>query len=266
MVKDSTARITTSSDEDDEGAASRVNLENLDFNAQAAAVLDHFSAISADIKARDQLKRDKSPHPLAQIKLTTSIECHLQQAAADLEVLNVIYERITSSRRHRRKYSDEEINKFEETLTNLETQLSTYESTRYKRSLSAKKRANLDLSPNTEEVTPEDQALADESMQRWRKRDENFDEQLQEIGEAVERIGNVAITIGEKATVQAKSAITTMSKVQDTTSDISAISLQIKQVLRRQRRVELTLRIGLILTFLILLSIFIFLLFKVVKS
>ncbi|KAK1933075.1 hypothetical protein X943_002073 [Babesia divergens] len=269
MAKRTTEKINPPGDYQEEtAAASKVNLDNLDFQAQVSLVLDQLSAISADIRARDQLKRDKASHPLAQIKLTTSIEARLQQTRSDIDVLCAIYERITSSKRYRKKYTDEEISKLEDTLRNVETQYNAYNASRFKRPFGTTKRLNVDLSSqaNALPVTQEEQAIANESIQRWKQRDEHFDEQLQEIGEAVERIGTVAITIGEKASEQAKNAIETMHRVEGTTADISAVSTQIKRILKRQRRVECSIRIGLILTFLILLSVFIVCLAKFIKG
>ncbi|GFE53482.1 transmembrane protein [Babesia ovis] len=244
------------------------NLTNLDFNAQAALILNQHAAIVADMRERDQVKHDKTAHPIAHIKLTSRIEVRIQQVRSDLEILHVIYERITTSKKHRKKYTDEDIKNFEDTLHNLVEQCSMYDGGKYRRQTTAKRRLNVDFSAadGPEEVTEEERMRASESIQRWRKRDQDFDHQLLEIGEAVERIGDVAVVIGEKANEQAKKAIQTMSKVQETTDEISTVSYQIKTLLKRRYNLELGFRIGLIITFLIMFCVFIFALIKFLKS
>ncbi|ORM39993.1 uncharacterized protein BXIN_1404 [Babesia sp. Xinjiang] len=268
--------MVTTSDEKSQGvqdvvpdaALGKKNLHNLDFNAQAALILDQYAAIVADMRECDQVKHDKSAHPIAHIKLTSRIEVRIQQVRSDLDILNTIYERIKASKRHRKKYTDEDLRKFEDTLRNLEEQCDMYDSGRYKRSTTVRRRINLDLSApeGSATVTEEEQMKAQESIHRWRQRDEEFDQQLQEIGEAVERIGDVAVAIGEKANEQAKKAINTMEQVQNTTSDISVVSQKIKTLLRTRLSIEFAFRIGLILTFLTVLCVFVYALLKFLKS
>ncbi|EDO08448.1 putative integral membrane protein [Babesia bovis T2Bo] len=254
-------------DEVADAALGKHNLNNLDFNAQVALILDQHAAIVADMKERDQIKNDKSTHPIAHIKLTSRIEVRIQQIRSDLDILSQIYEKIISSRKYRKKYTDEELLKFEDTLQNLEEQCNIYDSGKLRRPTTVRRRINLDFSvPEGYSMNEEDKTKATESLQRWKDRDEGFDQQLQEIGEAVERIGDVAVVIGERATEQAKKAVDTMNKVQNTTSEISVVSMQIKTLLKRRYNLELSFRIGLILIFLIVFCVFIFSLIKFLKS
>ncbi|GBE58645.1 hypothetical protein BOVATA_001380 [Babesia ovata] len=249
-------------------ATGKANLSNLDFNAQVQLILQHNAAITADIRERDQIKRDKSAHPLAQIKVTARIDARVEQVRIDLDILHNIYERITASRRHRKKYTDEELRQFEDTIQNLEEQCSTYDSNKYRRVTTVKRRINMDFTAPTESepMTEQEQLKARESIQRWRTRDEHFDQQLQEIGEAVERIGEVAVVIGERANEQVLNAIATMEHVEGATEDVTSVSQQIKTVLKKQRTVECSIRVTLIFTFLVVMCLFIYALIRYLKS
>lgn len=251
--------------------SSEQNLENADFYAQKVLLLNLITSITSDIRERDKLKRDKKSHPMAYIKLSSKLESQICLAYDQLDVLKNILSKIQASKRYRKKYSDNEIMDFNDTVKNLEDQISTCESSvRYKSAASSKRnKVDLDLgSPtvNREPLTAEEQSRAAESIRKWRERDEGFDRQLHEIGEAVDRIGEVASQIGEKAMEQAKSAIDTVSKVQDTTNDISAVSMRIKKVLKRQRLMECYFRLILVVTLLTLLAVFLFILMKTIKS
>ncbi|GIX61314.1 uncharacterized protein BcabD6B2_07490 [Babesia caballi] len=191
-----------------DASESKHNLNNLDFNAQVEHILSQHAAIAADIRERDNIRRDKTAHPLAQIKITARIDARIQQVREDMEVLNTIYDRIKSAKRHRKKHTEEELQKFEDTIRNLEEHCNTYDSNKYRRMKTVKRRVQLDLSaPEGEETrrwsasgghacaaTEEDQLRASDSIKRWHTRDVHFDQQLQEIGEAVERIGELRVS------------------------------------------------------------------------
>ncbi|CDR97335.1 hypothetical protein, conserved [Babesia bigemina] len=249
-------------------AAGKANLSNLDFNAQVQLILQQNAAINADIRERDQIRHDKTAHPLAQIKLTARIDARVEQVRVDLDILHNIYERITSSRRHRKKYTDEELDNFEDTIQNLEEQCSTYDSSRYRRTTTVKRRINMDFTPpsDSEPMTEEEQLKAMASIQRWRTRDEQFDQQLQEIGEAVERIGEVAVVIGERANEQVMKAVATMEHVEDATEDVTSVSQQIKSVLRKQKTVECSIRAALIASFVVVACLFVYSLIRFLKN
>ncbi|KAK1445095.1 hypothetical protein BgAZ_110010 [Babesia gibsoni] len=278
MERDAREKSNSYNDVNEDTATAKLNLDNLDFSAQASLLLDHFAAITEYVRTRDKLKRDKGAHPLSQIKLTSKLTGRIQQARADLDVLANIYQKIVTTRRYRKRYTEEEIKNLEDTLHNLESQLSSYESSKLGTPKGAKTRSNVTFNvPETQctfsasfiqlfPVSPEEEAIANENIKKWRQRDEHFDSQLEEIGEAVERIGNVAVTIGERATEQASKAIDTMTKVQNTTADLAVISQEIKRVLIRQRGIEFTMRIGIITLFLLVLSLFIFFLHKTIHG
>lgn len=266
MERDAREKSNSYNDVNEDTATAKLNLDNLDFSAQASLLLDHFAAITEYVRTRDKLKRDKGAHPLSQIKLTSKLTGRIQQARADLDVLANIYQKIVTTRRYRKRYTEEEIKNLEDTLHNLESQLSSYESSKLGTPKGAKTRSNVTFNVPETQLSPEEEAIANENIKKWRQRDEHFDSQLEEIGEAVERIGNVAVTIGERATEQASKAIDTMTKVQNTTADLAVISQEIKRVLIRQRGIEFTMRIGIITLFLLVLSLFIFFLHKTIHG
>ncbi|AFZ81639.1 hypothetical protein BEWA_010570 [Theileria equi strain WA] len=271
MTTNNIVRITIPIENQATIASSEQNFESADFYAQKVLVLNLITSITSDIRERDKLKRDKKSHPMAHIKLSSKLESQICLAYDQLDILKNILTKIQGSKRYRKKYSDSEINGFNDTIKNLEDQVSTCESSvRYKSVASTKRnKVELDLvgpTVNRESLTAEEQSYAVESIKKWRERDEGFDRQLHEIGEAVDRIGEVASQIGEKAMEQAKSAIDTVSKVQDTTNDISAVSIRIRKVLKRQRLMECYFRLILVVTLLTLLAIFLFILMKMIKS
>ncbi|KAK2194933.1 hypothetical protein BdWA1_001613 [Babesia duncani] len=246
------------------------NLETADFEAQKVLVLNILTDITSGIRERSRLKHEKAAHPLAHVRLATKLDSLSRSARTELDTLEDILSKINGSKRLKKQYTEADIQNFKSTLGNLQEQFTTCEATIRQTLIDSprKQRVNLDLTEpqNLKAATKEEELMATDSIRKWRQRDEEFDQQLQEIGEAVDRIGMVAAQIGERANVQAELAIETIGQVEGTTLEISSVTHKIKKLIKRQRRIECTIRIALIGTMLLLLAIFIYAFFSFIKS
>ncbi|XP_953427.1 uncharacterized protein TA09945 [Theileria annulata] len=264
-------RITIGGDEVVDHFASERNLEKLDFEAQRQLVVQLITSMAENVKERDKIKRDKSSHPLTNIKLSTKLESQLMAAYNFLDVLKNIYGKLLNSKKKRGKYTESEISSFGETIKNLDENLVNLENMiRYKPN-SAIKKSRMDIDVNSipfdkSALTTEEQNYVAESIRRWNVRDEGFDKQLQEIGEAVDRIGEVAIHIGTRAQDQAKAAIEAVVDVENTTKGVTDVTKRIKKLLKRQRMVEFYCRMILILIVLVLSGVLIYIVMKKLKN
>ncbi|BAM41753.1 fibrillarin [Theileria orientalis strain Shintoku] len=258
--------IKISVDDSENREAAERNLENLDFDAQRNLVVNLITSMNEDVRERDKVKRDKSSHPLLHIKLSTRLESQLISAMNHMEVLKKINTKLQSNKKKKLKYTDGELMAFEDTINNLNENLLNLENAiRYRSSTVKKSKVDLNLksvSFDKEALTMEEQNYVAESIKRWNERDQDFDNQLKEIGEAVDRIGEVAINIGARAQEQAKNAINTVTQVENTTKGISDVTLKIKKLLGRQRMMECYVRFILIVLVLVLAGILMYMVIK----
>ncbi|EAN32148.1 putative integral membrane protein [Theileria parva strain Muguga] len=263
-------RITITGDEGIDPFAAERNLENLDFEAQRQLIVNLITSMTENVKERDKIKRDKTSHPLSHIKLSTKLESQVLAAYNYLDVLKNIYSKLVSNKKKRGKYTEHELNSFGETIKNLDENLLNLENMIRYRASAMTRKTRMDLNINSvpfdkSALTTEEQNYVTESIRRWNERDEGFDKQLQEIGEAVDRIGEVAIHIGARAQDQAKAAMEAVGDVENTTKGVSEVTSKIKRLLKRQRMVECYCRFVLVLIVLILSGVVIYLVMKRLK-
>ncbi|CBZ50305.1 conserved hypothetical protein [Neospora caninum Liverpool] len=102
--------------------------------------------------------------------------------------------------------------------------------------------------PQIEEVSREDR----ETIRRWRERDEEFDKQVAEVGDAIDRIAHVAVQIGEKAEVQHELVQQVQTHTEQAAAEIQHLNAKVKGLLSTQSNATFFTRLFLIVILLFL--------------
>ncbi|PFH31208.1 hypothetical protein BESB_030820 [Besnoitia besnoiti] len=84
--------------------------------------------------------------------------------------------------------------------------------------------------PQVEEVSEEDRA----TMKRWKARDEEFDKQVEEIGDAIDRIAHVAVQIGENADLHHELIQNVHGQTDQAATEIQHLNAKVKGILGKQ--------------------------------
>ncbi|PHJ22109.1 transmembrane protein [Cystoisospora suis] len=106
-----------------------------------------------------------------------------------------------------------------------------------------------------EEISEADQAV----LRRWKERDEEFDKQVAEIGEAIDRIAHVAVQVGEKAEVHHEMIQNLQKHTDEAAAEIQNLNAKVKTFLGKQSN-------GTFFTRLILIVILLFLICFVIST
>ncbi|KYK67495.1 putative transmembrane protein [Toxoplasma gondii TgCatPRC2] len=102
--------------------------------------------------------------------------------------------------------------------------------------------------PFVEEVSREDR----ETIRRWKERDEEFDKQVAEIGEAIDRIAHVAVQIGDKAEVHHELIQQVQTHTEQAAAEIQVLNAKVKGLLSKQSNATFFTRLLLIVILLFL--------------
>lgn len=86
------------------------------------------------------------------------------------------------------------------------------------------------MEPQPEELTEEDQIV----LQRWKERDKQFDEQVAQIGDAIDRIADVAVTIGEQADKQSHVVEELTQQTDQAAAQLQLLDSKIKKFMKQQ--------------------------------
>lgn len=84
--------------------------------------------------------------------------------------------------------------------------------------------------PQPEELTEEDQIV----LQRWKERDKQFDAQVAQIGDAIDRIADVAVTIGEQADVQNQIVEELTQQTNQAAAELQVLDSKLKKFMKEQ--------------------------------
>eukprot|EP00920_Eleutheroschizon_duboscqi_P019413 GHVT01045972.1.p1 GENE.GHVT01045972.1~~GHVT01045972.1.p1 ORF type:complete len:347 (+),score=90.19 GHVT01045972.1:609-1649(+) len=91
-----------------------------------------------------------------------------------------------------------------------------------------------------------------ETLARWKERDRAFDQQLEDVGAAIDRIGTVTVAIGERVEGQNNMALEMQDKAEAATDEITAINYRLKSIMSKTSSSTCCCRVCLILLVLIL--------------
>ncbi|CDJ41963.1 hypothetical protein, conserved [Eimeria tenella] len=81
-----------------------------------------------------------------------------------------------------------------------------------------------------EELTEEDEAV----LQRWKERDKQFDAQVAQIGDAIDRIAEVAVTIGQQAEQHSQKAEELAQQTQQAAAELQQLDAKLKAFMKSQ--------------------------------
>ncbi|KAL8275136.1 hypothetical protein Esti_001015 [Eimeria stiedai] len=84
--------------------------------------------------------------------------------------------------------------------------------------------------PQPEELTEEDQIV----LQRWKERDKEFDAQVAQIGDAIDRIADVAVTIGHQADVQSHKVEELTQQANQAAAELQFLDTKLRRFLKEQ--------------------------------
>lgn len=104
--------------------------------------------------------------------------------------------------------------------------------------------------PNTQtqhewrELTHEEQ----QALDRWRERDADIDRQVAQIGDAVDRLAEIAVQIGEKTEQQSQLVAKLHEQADDANAELLAVNDTIKEILKKQGGMNLMCKFMLALT------------------
>lgn len=174
---------------------SQHNLDNADFLAQKTILIDLIHDINVKIKERDNLKKNRTNNPIEIIKIGNTINIKLEQIILVHDAFVQIYNKIAKTKKLKKKYTEEQLDDFANSVKILTTHVSECDAavrhktvTMTKQELCNLKMMDLDNDPD-EPINDKDKVEAEEALNRWKLRDQQFDDQIRGIGEAVERIG-----------------------------------------------------------------------------
>eukprot|EP01068_Selenidium_serpulae_P006015 Selendium_serpulae@DN4265_c0_g1_i2.p1 len=199
-----------------------------DFLRTKALMYTNMHECKETVKERHEMQK-KHGNNVETIKKKAQITDQLRSLEIDMKSLQDVYKKQTKTKK---KFSQEELdNRFQDIqvlrrqideLTGLANNTNQYAGTEIKtlsdiRTEAAERgegRFGPEGAGTYEEASEEDKA----TMARWKERDAEFDKQLDLIGQGVDRLGDIAVQIGEKADEQ-KELITELHTEADVASD-----------------------------------------------
>eukprot|EP00923_Selenidium_pygospionis_P059987 GHVN01105606.1.p1 GENE.GHVN01105606.1~~GHVN01105606.1.p1 ORF type:complete len:365 (+),score=73.36 GHVN01105606.1:141-1235(+) len=193
------------------------------------------------IRQRHEIQR-KSGNNVATIQKKAAIIDILKAANVDFIKLQDIYKK---QAKQKKKFGVEELNNRFQDVQVLKRQIAEVEdvarnvnqySTTEIRTLADLRAETANRSggrfgptgaPSYEEASEEDRA----TIGRWKERDKEFDAQLDTIGEGVERLGEIAIQIGQKAEEQQEYVTQLHTEADVATDELVKINAKIKKIM-----------------------------------
>ncbi|KAL8439741.1 hypothetical protein Efla_002643 [Eimeria flavescens] len=102
--------------------------------------------------------------------------------------------------------------------------------------------------PQAEELTEEDQIV----LQRWKERDKEFDAQVKQIGDAIDRIADVAVTIGQQADMQSEKVEELAHQTNQAAAELQLLDSRLKKFMKEQSASNLCCKLILLLLVMLL--------------
>lgn len=107
--------------------------------------------------------------------------------------------------------------------------------------------------PDANSVTHDEEDML--IINRWKERDKQFNDEILEIGEVIDKIGDNAEVIAKKANQQNELIINIQEQTEKAHDNVVEANIDIKKVMNKKSKVTWCCRISLIVTFLILVTV-----------
>lgn len=182
--------------------------------------------------------------------------------------LKKLEEILNKQMKQKNTFSVEEMNDKEETFSILKKQiydckkLSNYDAIKPTTIMDFNEFKNKEqtVRPDANSATHDEEDML--IINRWKERDKQFNDEILEIGEVIDKIGDNAVVIAKKANQQNELIVNIQEQTDKAHDNVVEVNVDIKKLMKKKSQVTWCCRISLIVAFILLITVTLVILLK----